>query len=100
MLNPVRPAAPIRAKYEERLTDLIGEMQSAVDRKGITADIKTYPDVGHSFANKLPAQPLLRVASGPTVGQYSEAAGVYTFAVADASAPVAVPADKQIEPAQ
>lgn len=29
------------------------------------------------------AQPLVRVASGPTTGQYSVAAGVYTFAAAD-----------------
>lgn len=30
--------------------------------------------------------PMIRVASGPTVGQYSVAAGVYTFAAADANA--------------
>jgi carboxymethylenebutenolidase len=58
-------ACPIVASFGRR--DPIGrgagaKLQSAVDRKGITADIKTYPDVGHSFANKLPAQPLLRVA--------------------------------------
>jgi len=34
--------------------------------------------------------PLKRVASGMTVGQYSVSAGVYTFAVADASAAVYV----------
>lgn len=34
--------------------------------------------------------PLTRVASGPTVGQYSVAAGVYTFAAADASAKVLI----------
>lgn len=34
--------------------------------------------------------PLKRVASGPTVGQYSVAAGVYTFAAADASAKVLI----------
>lgn len=32
--------------------------------------------------------PLKQVASGPTLGQYSVAAGVYTFAAADASAAV------------
>ena len=32
--------------------------------------------------------PLTKVASGPTVGQYSVSAGVYTFAAADASAAV------------
>lgn len=31
-----------------------------------------------------------RVASGPTVGEYSVSAGVYTFAAADASAPIVI----------
>jgi carboxymethylenebutenolidase len=58
-------ACPIVASFGRR--DPIGrgagaKLQSAVDRKGITADIKTYPNVGHSFANNLPGQPLLRVA--------------------------------------
>jgi carboxymethylenebutenolidase len=30
--------------------------------KQITTDIKVYPGVGHSFANILPAQPLIRIA--------------------------------------
>lgn len=34
--------------------------------------------------------PLHRVASGPTIGQYSVAAGVYTFAAADASTAVLI----------
>lgn len=34
--------------------------------------------------------PFTKVASGPTVGQYSVAAGVYTFAAADASAAILV----------
>lgn len=34
--------------------------------------------------------PFVRVATGPTVGQYSVAAGVYTFAVADASTAVVI----------
>lgn len=34
--------------------------------------------------------PLTRVASGPIVGQYSVAAGVYTFATADANAKVLI----------
>ncbi len=34
--------------------------------------------------------PLVRVASGPTIGQYTVAAGVYTFAAADANALVAI----------
>ena len=37
-------------------------------------------DMGVTYAN---GQPLVRVASAPTVGQYSVAAGVYTFAAAD-----------------
>jgi hypothetical protein len=34
--------------------------------------------------------PMKKVASGPTIGQYSVAAGVYTFATADASAAVLI----------
>jgi carboxymethylenebutenolidase len=56
-------ACPIVASYGAR--DPIGKgaadrLRTVVDEKGITADIKAYPDAGHSFANKLPAQPLLR----------------------------------------
>jgi carboxymethylenebutenolidase len=38
------------------------KLQRVLDQKGIPNDVKVYPGVGHSFANKLPAQPLLRVA--------------------------------------
>ena len=37
-------------------------LREVVATNGITADIKSYPGAGHSFANKLPAQPLIRVA--------------------------------------
>ena len=37
------------------------KLQRVLDDKGITNDVKSYPKVGHSFANKLPAQPLLRI---------------------------------------
>jgi carboxymethylenebutenolidase len=36
-------------------------LRRIVDEKNIPADIKVYPDAGHSFANKLPAQPLIRI---------------------------------------
>ncbi|MDQ2636148.1 MAG: dienelactone hydrolase family protein, partial [Actinomycetota bacterium] len=32
-----------------------------VEDKNIPADIQVYADAGHSFANKLPGQPLLRI---------------------------------------
>jgi carboxymethylenebutenolidase len=38
-------------------------LHEVAEEKGITADIKVYPDVGHSFANKLPGQLLLRIAN-------------------------------------
>jgi carboxymethylenebutenolidase len=38
------------------------QLREVVAAKQITADIKAYPGVGHSFANTLPAQPLLRIA--------------------------------------
>lgn len=43
-------------------------------------------DLGVIYA--LTGMPLTKVASGPTIGQYSQTAGVYTFAAADASAAV------------
>jgi dienelactone hydrolase len=36
-------------------------LRKVVEDKGITADIKVYPDVGQSFANQLPGQPLMRI---------------------------------------
>lgn len=57
-------ACPIVASFGRR--DPIGRgaadaLRKAVRDNGITADIKEYPDAGHSFANRLPAQPLLRI---------------------------------------
>jgi len=58
-------ACPIVASFGGR--DPLGagapnKLRDVTTSKQITADIKSYPGVGHSFANKLPAQPLLRVA--------------------------------------
>jgi carboxymethylenebutenolidase len=66
-------ACPVVASFGAR--DLGGKgapekLQQVLDQKGITNDIKVYPDAGHSFANKLPAQPLLRI----TGFGYNEAA--------------------------
>ena len=36
-------------------------LRKKLNAKGIPNDVKSYPGVGHSFANQLPAQPLLRV---------------------------------------
>jgi Dienelactone hydrolase family len=36
-------------------------LRKVVEDKGIAADIKVYQDVGHSFANQLPGQPLMRI---------------------------------------
>jgi carboxymethylenebutenolidase len=58
-------ACPIVASFGRRDPIGIGaaaKLQRVVDEKGIDADIKVYPDAGHSFANKLPRQPLLRIA--------------------------------------
>jgi carboxymethylenebutenolidase len=57
-------ACPVVASFGRR--DPIGRgaperLRAVVEAKGIPADIKAYPDAGHSFANKLPGQPILRV---------------------------------------
>jgi carboxymethylenebutenolidase len=66
-------ACPIVASFGRRDPMGIGapaRLRKAVEDKGITADIKVYPDAGHSFANQLPGQPLLRI----TGFGYNEAA--------------------------
>jgi carboxymethylenebutenolidase len=57
-------ACPIVASFGRRDPIGIGaaaKLEKVVDEKNIPADIKAYPGVGHSFANKLPAQPLIRI---------------------------------------
>ena len=58
-------ACPIVASFGSRDPLGIGapnKLREVTAAKQITADIKAYPGAGHSFANQLPAQPLLRVA--------------------------------------
>jgi carboxymethylenebutenolidase len=57
-------ACPIVASFGQR--DPLGlgapaKLREVTRSKNITADIKAYPGAGHGFANKLPAQPLLRI---------------------------------------
>jgi carboxymethylenebutenolidase len=57
-------SCPIVASFGRR--DPLGrgaaeELEEIARANGVPADIKTYPQAGHSFANQLPAQPLLRV---------------------------------------
>lgn len=57
-------ACPIVASFGRRDPMGIGapaRLRKVVQDKGITADIKVYPEAGHSFANQLPGQPLLRI---------------------------------------
>jgi len=58
-------ACPIVASFGGR--DPLGisapnKLRKVTTAKQITADIKAYPGAGHSFADQLPAQPLLRIA--------------------------------------
>jgi carboxymethylenebutenolidase len=58
-------ACPIVASFGSRDPLGIGapnKLREVTTAKQITTDIKAYPGAGHSFANKLPAQPLLRIA--------------------------------------
>jgi carboxymethylenebutenolidase len=57
-------ACPIVASFGGR--DPLGlgaanKLRKTTQAMHITADIKSYPRAGHSFANNLPAQPLLRI---------------------------------------
>jgi carboxymethylenebutenolidase len=66
-------ACPIVASFGGRDLTGIGaskKLETVLDQKGVSNDVKVYPGAGHSFANKLPAQPLLRI----TGFGYNEAA--------------------------
>lgn len=66
-------ACPVVASFGRRDPLGIGapaRLRRVVEEKGITADVKVYPDAGHSFANRLPGQPLMRI----TGFGYNEAA--------------------------
>ena len=55
---------PIVASFGRRDPLGIGapaRLRKVVDEKNIPAEIKVYPDAGHSFANRLPGQPLMRI---------------------------------------
>lgn len=58
-------ACPVVASFGGR--DPLGrgapeKLNKTIAAKNITADVKVYPGAGHSFANELPAQPLLRIS--------------------------------------
>lgn len=58
-------ACPIVASFGRRDPLGIGaaeKLRQKVDAHHVTADIKVYPQAGHSFANELPGQLLLRIA--------------------------------------
>jgi len=58
----------------------VGKLLSKVlDDKGVTNDVKTY-QAGHSFANKLPAQPLLRITGFGYNAEATEDAWARVFA--------------------
>lgn len=64
LADTLRGACPIVASFGAK--DPLGRgapaaLNRAVADQQIDADIKVYPDAGHSFANQLPAQALLRV---------------------------------------
>lgn len=62
--DTLRGACPIVASFGAK--DPLGrgapaKLNKAVAAEQIAADVKVYPDAGHSFANQLPAQGLMRV---------------------------------------
>lgn len=58
-------ACPIVASFGGRDPMGIGapnRLRRVAEHKHIPHDVKVYPGAGHSFANKLPGQPLIRIA--------------------------------------
>lgn len=77
-------ACPVVASFGGRDPLGIGapnRLRRELARKGIASDVKVYPRAGHSFANKLPAQPLLRITGfGHNTAATEDAwARVFTF---------------------
>ncbi len=75
-------ACPVVASYGSRDPIGIGapkKLQRVLDHKGIPNDVKTYK-AGHSFANKLPAQPLLRITGFGYNAEATEDAWARVFA--------------------
>lgn len=61
----VEGACPVVASFGSRDPANVRSgprLKKALDRRDIPNDVKTYQGAGHSFANELPAQPILRVA--------------------------------------
>lgn len=57
-------ACPVVASFGGRDPAGIGapkKLHRVLEQKAIPNDVKVYPQAGHSFANKLPAQPLMRI---------------------------------------
>ena len=57
-------ACPIVASFGSRDPINIGsgeKLRKVLERKGIEHDIRTYDGVGHSFANEMPLQPVVRI---------------------------------------
>jgi carboxymethylenebutenolidase len=57
-------ACPVVASFGSRDPLGIGapkKLRRVLDNKGIINDVKVYPGVGHSFANRVPAQPLMQI---------------------------------------
>lgn len=62
--DALRGACPIVASLGSRdITGvgLEGRLRAAAAKDGFELDVKTYPGAGHSFANKLPAQTLVKI---------------------------------------
>lgn len=79
------------------ITPVAGQIATIFAEAGAVPGVSTYTitvaqsaqfldDYGVVYATT--GLPFTKVASGPTIGQYSVAAGVYTFAAADANAAV------------
>lgn len=76
-------ACPVVASFGRRDPIGIGaadRLRKVLEDKGIPSDIKVYPDAGHSFANKLPGQPLLRITGFGYNGAAADDAWARVFA--------------------
>jgi carboxymethylenebutenolidase len=76
-------ACPIVASFGRRDPINLGgekKLRAGLEARGIEHDIETYDGVGHGFANKMPGQPLARIAGFGYDEHATEAAWQRVFA--------------------
>lgn len=66
-LSVLDGACPVVGSYgakDRTLRGAAAKLEAALTERGVEHDVKEYPDAGHSFLDKFPLSPVLRVTTG------------------------------------